>query len=118
MKDNLSDKIRLLHILDAIQHIENFSLNRNKADIYNDFQLRFSLERQLEIIGEAANHVTSVIHENNVEVEWPKIISFRNFLAHEYFGVDLELLWGIIIDNIPLLKKQISTILSQLESEL
>ncbi len=118
MKDNLSDKIRLLHILDAIQHIDNFSINKNKADIYTDFQFRFSIERQLEIIGEAANHISSVIHERYPEVEWPKIISFRNFLAHEYFGVDLELLWGITQDNIPVLKKQISSILFQLESDL
>lgn len=58
------------------------------------------------------------MQEQYPQVEWPKIISFRNFPAHKYFGVDLKLLWGIVQSNIPVLKNQISVIASQIESEL
>lgn len=117
MKAELSDKIRLLHILEAIGHIENFFVSRTKNDLYTDFQLRFSTERQLEIIGEAANHISPATQQNFPEAEWPKIVSFRNFLAHEYFGVDLELVWTIIEQHIPKLKSQVQGILTKLETE-
>lgn len=111
MKGKIPDKIRLLHILEAIQHIEKFSSNKTKEDFHNDLMYRFSVERQLEIIGEAANNISSPIQELHSDVPWQKIISFRNFLAHEYFGLDLELVWGIITDNLPQLKEDIQKIL-------
>jgi uncharacterized protein with HEPN domain len=111
MKGKISDKIRLQHILDAIQNIEDFSLNKTKDDFYNDLMYRFSVERQLEIIGEAANNISSPVQILYSDISWEKIISFRNFLAHEYFGLDLELIWGIIIDNLPQLKIDIQQIL-------
>lgn len=111
MTGKIPDKIRLQHIPDAIQNIENFSSNKTKEDFYNDLMYRFSVERQLEVIGEAANNISSSFQELYSEVPWKKIISFRNFLAHEYFGLDLELIWGIVVDNLPQLKKDIRNIL-------
>jgi uncharacterized protein with HEPN domain len=113
MKGRIPDKSRLLNILDAIQNIENFSLNKTKEDFYNDLMYRFSVERQLEIIGEAVNNLSSSLQISNPQIPWEKIISFRNLLAHEYFGLDLELVWGIIIENIPALKIEIYNILDQ-----
>ncbi|MEO6329297.1 MAG: DUF86 domain-containing protein [Ginsengibacter sp.] len=112
MTGKIPDKIRLRHIIDAIQHIENFSLNKTKEDFYTDLMYRFSVERQLEIIGEAANNISSSLQELHADVPWQKIISFRNFLAHEYFGLDLELVWSIITDSLPQLKKDIQNILA------
>ncbi len=53
----MTDKARLLHILDAIDYIHQFLENKNKDDFFNEPLLRFAIERQLEIIGEAANHL-------------------------------------------------------------
>jgi uncharacterized protein with HEPN domain len=58
MKGKISDEIRLRHILDAIGFIEKFSVGKSKQDLYGDFMYRFSVERQLEIIGEAANNLS------------------------------------------------------------
>ena len=96
MKGKLSDEIRLRHILDAIHNIENFSSGKSKNEFYNDLMYRFSIERQLEIIGEAANNLSSDLKNKYTDTPREKIISFRNFLAHEYFGIDPELVWGII----------------------
>ena len=113
MKGRIPDKIRLHHILDAIKNIENFSATKIKEDLYNDLMYRFSVERQLEIIGEAANNLEPSLYDQHPEIPWEKIISFRNLLAHEYFGLDLELIWGIITTNIPDLKKGIQQILDR-----
>ena len=98
------DKARLLHIIEAIHYIETFIEGKVKDDLYNDPMLRFAIERQLEIIGEAANHLSDQLKLTNPEIEWRKVIAFRNFIVHEYFGIDLELVWDIIANKIPLLK--------------
>jgi uncharacterized protein with HEPN domain len=114
MKGNVANEARLKHILNAIQHIENFSVGKSKDDIYNDLMFRFSVERQLEIIGEAANNLSSALQQKYSSTPWPKIISFRNFPAHEYFGIDLELVWDIVTNNIPVLKNEIEKILADI----
>jgi uncharacterized protein with HEPN domain len=116
MKGSAADIARLRHIAEAIQHIENFSSGKSKDDLYNDLMYRFSIERQLEIIGEAANNLSNELTERFTSTPWPKIISFRNFLAHEYFGIDLDLVWIILEQNIPVLKKDIENILLQISS--
>ncbi|MCE7069004.1 DUF86 domain-containing protein [Dyadobacter sp. CY327] len=98
------DKARLFHIIEAIHYIETFIEGKVKDDLYNDPMLRFAIERQLEIIGEAANHLSDELKLTNPEIEWRKVIAFRNFIVHEYFGIDLELVWDIIANKIPLLK--------------
>jgi len=77
---------------------------------------RFSIERQLEIIGEAANNLSAGLKNKYADTPWEKIISFRNFLKHEYFGIDLELVWGIIESQIPVLKKDIEKVLQQIST--
>ena len=104
MKGKIPDEVRLRHILDAIAFIEKFSTGKTKEDFYKDFMYRFSVERQLEIIGEAASKLSTSIITKHTHVPWREIISFRNFLAHEYFGLDIELVWGIVINYIPSLK--------------
>lgn len=112
MKKSDGDRARLLHILEAIQYIQSFTTHKEKSDIYDDPMLRFAIERQLEIIGEAANHLSDELKSTSHEIEWRKIVAFRNFVAHEYFGIDLELVWDIIANKIPPLHSLISKLLS------
>lgn len=114
MKGKISDEIRLRHILDAINFIESFSDGKLKEDLFNNFMYRFSVERQLEIIGKAANNLSPELLNHYADIPWPQIISFRNFIVHEYFGLDLELIWDVIVNHLPLFKKQVQRILSDL----
>jgi len=116
MKEINSDRVRLLHIQEAISYIETFLANKTKDDLYNDALIRFAVERQLEIIGEAANRLSEDLKIKFSEVEWKRIIAFRNFLAHEYFGIDLELVWDIVDNKIPFLKNSIESILAEMEN--
>lgn len=112
MKGEKTDEIRLRHILDAILYIEQFSNGKTKDDIYSDAMFRFSVERQLEIIGEAANNLSLSLISHHNDVPWPQIISFRNFIVHEYFGLDLELIWTVV--HLPPFKLQIEKILTNM----
>jgi uncharacterized protein with HEPN domain len=117
MKGKISDEIRLRHIVDAIAFIEKFSAGKSKKDLYDDFMYRFSVERQLEIIGEAANNLSSDLISQYSNVPWQQIISFRNFIVHEYFGLDLELIWNVIDIHVQAFKLQVENILKQMSAE-
>lgn len=52
--------------------------------------------RNLEILGEAAKHIPDHVRESHGSVEWRKISGLRDFIAHEYFGIDHEILWDVI----------------------
>ncbi len=110
----MTDKARLLHILEALNYVDEFLVGKNSNDLVENAQLRFAIERQLEIIGEASNHLSDKLKLENPQIEWRKIIAFRNFLAHEYFGVDLELIWGITQNNLVVLRVTIEKIIREL----
>jgi uncharacterized protein with HEPN domain len=110
----LSDKVRLQHILEAIEYVEQFLEGRSNVDLYDNPQLRFAIERQLEIIGEATNNLSDSIKNKYTGIEWRKIVAFRNFVVHEYFGVDLELVWLITQKNLPPLKQIITQMLIEI----
>ncbi len=59
--------------------------------------------REFEIIGEAVGKLPESLTEKRPDVEWQDIKDFRNLLSHEYFGVDLEIVWKIIEDDLPAL---------------
>ena len=77
--------------------------------------VRFACIKQLEIIGEASNHISQDLKSNNSQISWEEIISLRNVLVHEYFGVDATLVWQIIETDIPELKSDMEKILKSLD---
>lgn len=96
-----------MHILTALEHIEDFIRDRTKQALYDDIMFRSAVERQLEIIGEAANRLSPDLKAERSEVEWQNIVGFRNFIIHEYFGVDLELVWDIVTTKLAPLKEAV-----------
>ena len=67
----------------------------------------------LEIIGEASRHIPDDVREKHQQVEWYKIAGFRNIVAHEYFGVDFDILWDVVKHHVPMLREQIALILAE-----
>jgi len=111
MKGRLSDRERILHVLDAIKNIEDFTEGLTYEEYMDDFKLRLAIVKLFEIIGEAVSAISSEIQEDNPEVEWAIIKSVRNVLVHEYFGIDYKVIWNSIQVNIPSLKKNLQNIL-------
>jgi uncharacterized protein with HEPN domain len=114
MKGKEADRIRIQHILDAIYEIEKYAENRNFDDFLNDSMFRFACIKQLEIIGEASNHITIETKTKFQEIEWQQIVGMRNVFIHEYFGIDLSVAWVIIEKDIPDFKKKLDDVLNEL----
>jgi uncharacterized protein with HEPN domain len=73
--------------------------------------------RNLEILGEAAKHVPLDVRERHPQVEWRKIAGLRDVIAHEYFGIDEDILWDIIRRQVPLLLEHVRRILAEADQE-
>ena len=114
MRSSISDRERLLHILDAINHIQEFTDGLSYEEYMEDLKLRLALVKLLEIVGEASGSLTEDTINRFPNVEWPIIKSFRNILVHEYFGIDYKIIWNAIIHRIPELKDKIENILNEL----
>ena len=112
MKLPLSDELRVRHVLDAIKEIESYLKNVSLDNFLSNSEKRFATIKQLEIIGEACARISSNIKEKHPEVEWNNIIGFRNISIHEYFGVNFQIVWQIVQDDLPMLKQQFSKILN------
>jgi uncharacterized protein with HEPN domain len=115
MRERIGDKIRLKHIFDAITEIEKYLLNVDFDEFMNNSMMRFACIKQMEIIGEASNHVSDDIKSNFSEIEWAQITGMRNVFVHEYFGVDSNLVWQIIKNDLPNLKDNIKKILKSFD---
>lgn len=111
MHDRLGNKVRLLHILDAIIQIENYTLNVDKEAFVGNSMMFNATLRQLEIIGEASNRLSEDLILDNPEIPWARIIGLRNFVVHEYFGIDDLTIWNVVKINLPDLKKKIGNLI-------
>ncbi|MGB9659360.1 MAG: DUF86 domain-containing protein [Nitrososphaerales archaeon] len=99
------DKAYLKHILDVILDIEKFTEGITKEGFYENKEKQYAVLRGLEIIGEATKNLSRELKAKHREVQWKDIAGMRDKLIHEYFGVNLELVWETIKKNLPELKK-------------
>ena len=90
-------------ILDSGSAIFDFVKGLSFEDFCDDRKTQSAVIREFEIIGEAVGKLPEQYRERRPDVEWQDIKDFRNLLSHEYFGVDLEIVWKIIEDDLPAL---------------
>jgi uncharacterized protein with HEPN domain len=101
-----SNELALRSILESIEKIERFSLNiRSWQDLKNDEKTFDACLMNFVIIGESVLRLDRSFVEANSHMEWHKIKGFRNLIAHDYFGIDVEEVWDIISNKIPHLKE-------------
>jgi uncharacterized protein with HEPN domain len=115
MRSELGDKIRLQHILDAINEINTYLSVADFSIFLENSMMRFACIKQMEIIGEASNHLSVELKLKFSEVEWTQIVGMRNVFAHEYFGIDSSLIWEIIKIDIPELNEKVEHILKSIQ---
>ena len=99
--------IFLEHIIENIKDIESFSKNILKEDLNKNKEKLNAIVRSIEIIGEAAKNIPNSFKEKHTQIPWKVIIGTRDKLIHHYFGVDLDMVWKIVKEDIFILKKQI-----------
>ncbi len=100
-------------------NIETIIDNIELEDFITNLEKRLAIERLLEIIGEASNHISDeILYHPKISAPWRKIIANRNLIAHEYFRIDYKIIYQIAKEEIVPLKKDIQTILKDLDQYL
>lgn len=92
------------HIKESIDWIEDYTKGLSKKDFFNNIQVQDAVIRRLEIIGEAVKNLPEGFKKQNSSIPWEKISGLRNVLIHEYFGIDIKLLWNLLEKDLPVLK--------------
>jgi uncharacterized protein with HEPN domain len=104
-------KFYLEDIQSSIQKIGKFTKGLSLQKFQKDDLVIDAVIRNLAVIGEASKSIPDKIKKKYPNIEWEKIAALRNILVHEYFGIDEQIVWDIITNKLPELKKTISTAL-------
>lgn len=104
-------------IRDSINDIEEFTKNISYDDFYADKKTNYAVIRSLEILGEAAKKIPNHIRDEYKNIPWKKIAGMRDVLIHDYFGVDLRMVWNVAIKEIPKIKPGIIELINNYKDE-
>lgn len=107
MPPDNNDASYLWDMLTAAEAAESFVAGRTLAEYEEDLLLRSAVERQIEIIGEAARRVSSAYREQHTEIPWSKIMAQRHVLAHDYGEIRHDRIWAVATVYIPALVEQL-----------
>jgi uncharacterized protein with HEPN domain len=107
------DRERLLDILEAIRQIEKYSLRGEEA-FRSDELIQKWMTGHIQVIGEAARSLSGEFRDRTCDVPWSDIIGMRNVLVHHYFQIDLDRVWQVVCNDLPVLKKLIVRFLEEL----
>jgi len=96
---------------EAAREIMQFMKNVSHAKFEKNNQLRYAVERQLMVIGEAANHVSEEFQETHPEIPWAQVIGQRNVLAHDYGTILTDRVWKTATTSVPALLDALKNLL-------
>ena len=106
-----SDRIRLLHMLDAAKEALAFASGRERTHLESNRMLALALIKEVEIIGEAATRVSQELADANPQIPWAKAAGMRNRLIHAYFDIDFDILWETVVTAVPALATETTGII-------
>lgn len=104
----------LYDIRDATRLLRDFTSGRSFVDYQNNVMLRAAVERQFEIVGEAVSQLAKIDEETASRISgYQQIIAFRNVLIHGYADVDDRLVWGVVINDLPTLARDVEELIEK-----
>jgi uncharacterized protein with HEPN domain len=115
MREPLNDRTRLMHIVDAVDTILGRTKNMTYEELINDKVQFGGIVYYTLVIGEAAYNLTKAFKKKYSELEWAQIEKMRHNLVHGYYNVDPEIVWSVIQDDLPALRRQVSLYLSEID---
>jgi uncharacterized protein with HEPN domain len=116
MQMNERDAAYLWDMLQAARRIQDFTAGLSRQGYLESLLVQSAVERQLEIIGEAARRVSETFQQAHPEIPWRLIIGQRNVLAHQYGEIQQERLWQIVSFHILTLIAQLEVLMPSLPS--
>lgn len=112
MDISVKDKSYLWDIKEACSDILQFIKDIKFNEFNQDKMRRFAVERQLLVVGEAANHLSKYFQQANTHIPWSNIIGLRNIIAHDYGEILVERIWLTAIKHIPELLENVQKLLN------
>ncbi len=107
-----NDWLRLQHMYDEARVARKFVKGKSRRDLDTNEQFQYALARAVEIVCEAACNITDEFQAENDQIEWRQITGMRQWLAHAYFKIDLNILWKTVQQDLPPLIAQLEAIFS------
>lgn len=106
-----TDAAALFDMLQAAETVLRYVAGKTREDFEQDDRTRHAVERNLEIIGEAARRLNKEFRDQHTEFEWRAIMATRHILAHDYDEVDNDIVWRITTHHIPPLILQLKALI-------
>lgn len=113
----LDELAYLRHMLDEARYLEAQSAGLERSAFLSDPTLQRAFVRSLEIIGEAAKHVSEPFRDRYPAIPWRAMAGMRDRVIHNYLGVDYEIVWDVVKNKTPTLRADLECILA-MESQL
>jgi uncharacterized protein with HEPN domain len=97
-------------ILEAIDRVEQLTRDKTLSDFENSWQLRWLVQRAIEIISEASRGIPNELTSGRPEIPWSKVRGIGSVLRHEYSGLSDRIIWNVVVDELPRLKAAVLAI--------
>ena len=104
-------------ILENIDKAKRFLKGVSKEELREDEEKLYAVIRALEVIGEAARRIPNRIRNDYPGIPWSKMTGMRNILIHEYFGVNFEVVWKTVNEELPSTRQAVAGLLKEIEGE-
>ena len=114
MREVIRDRGRLEHMLAAIENVEEFTKGILEEDFVNSKLLFFAVVKNIEIVGEATYVLTKEFKQTHSSIPWQVIEKMRHVLVHGYYTISPEKVWETVQEDLPVLKKQIMSLLKDI----
>ena len=110
---HVDDAVRFRHMLEAAERAMGYAQGRFRSDLDGDTMLVDALVRNVTVIGEAARHVSDEGRAACPELPWPKIMGMRHRLVHDYYDINLDVLWQTCSRELPGLASVLQAVLAR-----
>jgi len=117
MREPLKDRERLQHILAAIERVNRYVKGKSFDDLQKDDMMYYAVVKNIEMMGEAANMLTTDFQESHPETPWKMVKGMRNYIVHEYFQIDSVVVWDVVTKDLSALQNQIEKYLTDTDWE-
>ncbi|MBD2462381.1 DUF86 domain-containing protein [Oscillatoria sp. FACHB-1407] len=108
MQANNRDAASVWDMVQAIRRIQEFTMGLTSDDYQASILIQSAVERQLEVLGEAAGRVSDTFRQTHPEIDWRRIVGLRNIIIHRYDEIQQDIIWNVITT-------ELATLLAQLE---
>jgi len=105
-------RVCLEDILQCIERVRDYATGLTRDGLLSDRRTLDAVVRNLEVIGEAVKGLPNEVRAGHPEAEWQKIAGLRDILIHQYFGIDVEIIWDVIQNKLPGLERLVREMLS------